>query len=197
MVASRQEPASKRPTEIEQNGLSRNYDRLILGSREWVWIDSIAQHLKARVDSGATTSSLSAFNQVLFERNGKKWVRFKLEEGGDALSVEAPLLRWAYVQQASSDKPDKRAVVELWIQVGGVREKAEFTLSDRRKMTYPVLLGREFFKDIALIDVGKSYIQGKQRPMTETDASDSSDTHISPSDPAASEAPEDTKDRKS
>lgn len=34
-------------------------------------------------------------------------------------------------------------------------------------MDYPVLLGREFFKDIALVDVGKKYIQGKTEPKPE------------------------------
>ena len=143
--------------------LSQDSDKVILGSREWVWIDNIGQHLKARIDSGATTSSISAVNQVQFERNSEKWIRFDLTIRKQSFTVEAPILRWAQIQQASSETPEKRAVVELWIQVGKLRQKVEFTLSDRRNMRYPLLMGREFFKDIALIDVGRAYIQGKAR----------------------------------
>lgn len=42
-------------------------------------------------------------------------------------------------------------------------EKAEFTLKDRSDMTFPVLLGREFLKDIAVVDVAREYIQPKPK----------------------------------
>ena len=155
--------AEEMPRSMVAEKLSQDRDKVILGSREWVWIDNIDQHLKARIDTGATTSSISAVNQVQFERNGEKWIRFDLTTRKQSFTVEAPILRWAQIQQASSETPEKRAVVELWIQVGKLRQKVEFTLSDRRNMRYPLLMGREFFKDIALIDVGRSYIQGKAR----------------------------------
>ncbi|GAM71860.1 hypothetical protein JCM19236_1485 [Vibrio sp. JCM 19236] len=52
-------------------------------------------------------------------------------------------------------------MIELWIKLGDIREKAQFTLADRSHMTHAVLLGREFIKDIALVDVSKTYVQTK------------------------------------
>lgn len=146
--------------------------KVVLGSKEWVWLDAAQDNFKARVDSGAATSSMHATDPVLFERNGDQWVRFRLEIGDEADEkddqriIEAPIVRWVRILQASSEKPERRPVIEAWIQVGGLREKAEFTLANRENMTFPILLGREFFKDVALIDVGKAYIHPKQQPAS-------------------------------
>ena len=142
--------------------------KIVLGSKEWVWLDAAQDNFKARVDSGATTSSIHAPEPVFFERNGEDWVRFSLisrhNQQDNLKQIEAPVVRWVRIIQASAEQPERRAVIETWIQVGGLREKAEFTLADRSNMTFQILLGREFFKDVALIDVGKSYIHPKQNP---------------------------------
>lgn len=148
----------------------------ILGEVEWLWIDAIGQNYKARIDSGATTSSLNATDIQEFERDGKTWVRFHLINEEDVKTsakatllektertiktnlIEAPVIRWVKIRQASSEELDRRPVVELRIRLGPFHEKAQFTLANRSHMEFPVLLGREFFKDIAMVDVSLSYI---------------------------------------
>ena len=151
--------------------------KVILGSKEWVWLDAAQANFKARVDSGATTSSIHAPSPVFFERNGEEWVRFELLTGDneetEPKTIEAPIVRWVRIIQASAEEAERRPVIEAWIQVGGLREKAEFTLADRSNMTFQILLGREFFKDVALIDVGKAYIHPKQSPQSLTDGTPS------------------------
>jgi hypothetical protein len=44
------------------------------------------------------------------------------------------------------------------VKLGSIHEKAQFTLADRSQMSHPVLLGREFIRDIAMVDVSKKYI---------------------------------------
>lgn len=142
--------------------------KMVLGRTEWLWIEAINRTFRARVDSGATTSSLSAHHIVEFERDGKRWVRFNIvpdDDVDDSYEVEAPLVRVARIRQASSDEPDRRLVVDLTVKIGEFTDKAEFTLTDRTAMTYPILLGREFLRDIALIDVAKSYHQPKPEPL--------------------------------
>ncbi len=70
-----------------------------------------------------------------------------------------PVERWAKVRQASSEE-EVRPVVISWVELGDIREKTEFTLTDRTQMDFPVILGRNFFKDIAIVDVGQEYVQG-------------------------------------
>ncbi|EGQ8179648.1 ATP-dependent zinc protease family protein [Vibrio parahaemolyticus] len=140
---------------------------LILGSEEWVYVPAIDQTFKARVDTGATTSSISATEIVPFERDGKDWVQFKIDiNGKTSKEFKVPVERWAKVKQSSSDEVDKRAVVVAYIQVGDYKEKTEFTLADRDHMKFPILLGRSFFRDIAVVDVSKKYIQDKPTKST-------------------------------
>jgi len=141
------------------------HGKAILGEEEWVWLDSVQSRFKARIDSGATTSSLNAVDIQIFERDGKEWVRFNLNHSSEVYEqepeiVEAPVLRWVKIRQSTSENAIRRPVIDAWISLGPLHEKAQFTLADRSQMTYPVLLGREFFKDIALVDVGKRYVQG-------------------------------------
>ncbi|MBS9863211.1 ATP-dependent zinc protease [Vibrio alginolyticus] len=154
------EPKPKKPVKVTKtpDGM------LILGSEEWVYVPEIDQTFKARVDTGATTSSISATDIVPFERDGKDWVKFKIDLGDkDTKEFKVPVERWAKVKQSSSEEVDKRAVVKAYITVGDHKEKTEFTLADRGHMTFPILLGRSFFRDIAVVDVSKKYVQDKPK----------------------------------
>lgn len=138
-------------------------NQIILGAIEKVTIDAINQSFDARIDTGATTSSLNAVDIEMFERDGKDWVRFHLSDPEQAATelnwVEAPVVRYVRIRQSTNDDTERRAVVELWVKVGAIKEKAQFTLADRSHMSHPVLLGREFIRDIALVDVSRNYIQ--------------------------------------
>ncbi|MGR5243343.1 MULTISPECIES: putative ATP-dependent zinc protease [Vibrio] len=135
---------------------------LILGSEEWVYVPAIDQTYKARIDTGATTSSISATNIVPFERDGKDWVQFNVDIDGKASKeFKLPVERWAKVRQSSSEEVDKRPVVMAYIQVGDLKEQTEFTLTERDHMKFPILLGRSFFRDIAVVDASKKYIQNQ------------------------------------
>ncbi|MDN3609602.1 ATP-dependent zinc protease [Vibrio ostreicida] len=138
---------------------------VMLGEIEKVTIDSIKQTFDARIDTGATTSSLNAVDIEEFERNGKNWVRFHLSDGATPLDdtnwIESPILRFVKIRQSTNEQMERRAVIELWVRLGDIHEKAQFTLADRSLMSHPVLLGREFIRDIAIVDVSKKYIQNE------------------------------------
>ncbi|GAD79362.1 ATP-dependent zinc protease family protein [Vibrio ezurae] len=143
-----------------------NDNLVTLGSIEMVHFKEIDASFEARIDTGAATSSLNATDIHKFERNGKKWVKFNItdhnSEASEPIVVEAPFVRYARVRQSNATESHRRPVVELWISLGDVRQKAQFTLTDRSHMSHPVLLGREFIKDIALVDVSKEFIQTKK-----------------------------------
>ncbi|MCL9774720.1 ATP-dependent zinc protease family protein [Vibrio methylphosphonaticus] len=135
---------------------------VLLGSVEKVDLDILNRRFDARVDTGAVTSSLNATDIQIFERDGKQWVKFHLlddkAEKQEKRWIEAPVIRYVKIRQSTNEKAERRAVIELWIRVGNIHEKAQFTLADRSQMTHPILLGREFIKDIALVDVSQQYI---------------------------------------
>lgn len=141
--------------------------KTMLGRSEWVGLPSLGTYLKARVDSGANTSSLSATEITRFERDGEDWVRFKLALNDDDVAVEsqrdewveAPIVRQVRILQASGE--ESRPVISLLMTLGPIRENVEFTLNDRSHLEYPVLLGRRFLMDIAVIDVADTYLHDR------------------------------------
>ncbi|MCG6657124.1 ATP-dependent zinc protease [Halomonas campisalis] len=136
----------------------------LVGRSEWIGLPDIGTYLKARVDSGASTSSLSATEITRFERDGENWVRFKLGLTDDDVAVddvrdewiEAPVVRRVRILQAAGT--ESRPVVSLIMSLGAIHEPVEFTLSDRTHLNYPVLLGRRFLMDLAVIDVAETYL---------------------------------------
>lgn len=131
----------------------------IIGALEWLYMDPPGRHFRARVDSGADTSSLSASDVVEFERDGDDWVRFTFEHDSaeESVEFELPIKRTVLIRQVSSDTPDRRFVIELDIRLGDQLQTTEFTLTNRSRMTYPILLGRAFLMDLYVVDVSRSY----------------------------------------
>ena len=135
----------------------------ILGEVEWVGLPSLGTALEARVDTGAESSSLTAHNISRFERDGENWVRFQIALNDEDtvadhlhdLWLEAPVVRTARIIQAAGT--ENRPVIRLPMELGNIEQTVEFTLSDRTQLTYPVLLGRRFMIDIAVVDVSHSY----------------------------------------
>ena len=178
--------------------------KMILGRTEWIWIESVNRVFRTRVDSGATTSSLSARDIVEFERDGENWVRFNMvpdDDSDDSYEVEAKRVRVAKIRQASSDELDRRPVVSMTVRIGNFTEQAEFTLTDRTQMTYPILLGREFLRDVALIDVAKSYhqpkpelLEGRESSAPDQDGDDNKED-VESDDTSASDANNDNDDQ--
>lgn len=143
--------------------------KAILGRVEYIWVDSLNQYMKARVDTGAKSSSISASNIQRFERDGERWVKFDVQIDDDVVqTLEAPLHRHVRIRQASMEDLERRPVVELTIQLGEIKETTEFTLSDRNQMLYPVLLGRSFLRDIAVVDVAKKFTRKRDTARIES-----------------------------
>ncbi|WNO09498.1 ATP-dependent zinc protease [Teredinibacter sp. KSP-S5-2] len=154
-VVVKESPPTKKQTKEPLDG------KLVLGRIEWVWLDLMGQTLKAKVDTGAKSSSLSAENIQEFERDGQRWVRFNMPEDPDKKVYEAPLIKYQNVRQASVEEMDQRPKVMLVVRIGDLSEETEFTLADRSNMNYPVLLGRRFLRDIAVVDVARKFVQDK------------------------------------
>lgn len=146
-------------TDCPAPGDSSPGNKEIIGAIEWVYMDPPRAHFRARVDSGAETSSLSASNVVEFERDGDDWVRFTFQHDStdEPVDFELPIKRTVLIRQASSEEPERRVVIEIDIRLGDQLQSTEFTLTDRSSMTYPVLLGRAFLMDLYVVDVSRSY----------------------------------------
>lgn len=144
----------------ESGRADRLRGKVIVGELEKFYLVGPGYIYDARIDSGATTSSLDARNIKRFERDGKNWVRFDVPVPGTdskLKTLEREIIRNVRIIQSNEDDYERRAVVELQFAIGNHQQKAEFTLSEREHLTHPVLIGRNILRDVMLIDVGKEY----------------------------------------
>lgn len=139
-------------------------DKLIIGEVERVFVDQVGQSFEARIDTGAATSSIDARNIQLFERNGHQWVRFEvpLDEAEDEkrITVESRVVRFVRIRMPEGES-ERRPVIRAQVKLGSFVAETELNLNDRAHLDYPLLLGRRYIKDIAVVDVGRRYVQSE------------------------------------
>lgn len=135
-------------------------DKLLVGRIEKVRLTPPGRIFHARIDTGATTSSLDARDIETFERDGDDWVRFKIAdpETDDLYEVEKPIIRRVKIIQASSDEADRRPVIELQLQIGAIKLIEEFNLEDRAHLNYELLIGRNVLRDLMVVDVAQKFV---------------------------------------
>ena len=143
--------------------VAESQHRVIMGWLESIFIRPWNLRLTAKLDTGAKTSSLHADRIEHFSKNGEDWVRFTLGDLEDRkqppIIVEKPLLRTVNIKCKSEDcQSSKRDVVLLTLCKNGSEYQAEFNLVDRSNFNYPVLLGRAFLKDVALVDANETFL---------------------------------------
>lgn len=133
----------------------------IYGWYENVFIGDMEEHLLAKLDTGALTSSIHAEKKELFERDGKKWVRFIVANTFRGKVVrarmEAPLVRTARIKEPNAESV-AREVVRLSFRIGDRKLRSEFTLNNRSNMVAPVLLGRGTLKDLGWVDPARTFL---------------------------------------
>lgn len=159
-LQGQQKTENKLPESENVKNAAYSDDKLVVGAVEKVLITPPGEILSARIDTGAVTSSLDASDVEEFERNGHDWVRFVLinPKTNKEHTLERRVVRNVKIIQAVTDDVEKRPVVELEVTIGNKTQRAEFTLSDRKHMEYPVLIGRNILMDIMVVDVSRSHI---------------------------------------
>jgi hypothetical protein len=142
---------------------------LVVGWREWLAFPDLGlPAVRAKVDTGASTSALHAHRIRVEDRAGTAWVRFVVHpffrrHNRVTVACEAPVVDERAVT-SSSGHAEHRVVIRVLLRLG-VRADApawpvEVTLTDRRKMRFPMLLGREAMAGRVVVDPGASFLLG-------------------------------------
>ena len=138
-----------------------------LADETYGWIEEIGiqpwdVEVKAKLDTGALTSSMHAEDIERFKRDGKEWVRFTIEfkdvDNGEQISkrMERPMYRDFIAVGAGGE--DHRPVVLMKICIGKTIYEEQFSLRDRDGMIYPVLLGRRTIQHLGTVDVTRTFL---------------------------------------
>lgn len=142
----------------------------IAGWREWASLPDIGvPWIKVKLDTGARTSALHAFDVEEFERDGAEWVRFGVRpwqnSDDDAVVVESRVHDRRQVR-SSSGHAEQRIVVLMRLVLLGREVTAEVTLSNRDEMGFRMLVGREALRGGFLVAAGESFLGGRApRPV--------------------------------
>lgn len=139
-------------------------EKIIVGSEEWCGFHTLGiPAIKARVDSGAKTSSIHAFNIQVFKRNNTPWVSFEVhpiqQNRKTTIRCEAPIIDRRNVK-SSSGESEKRYVIRAPMRIKDFEWDVELTLSNRDTMGYRMLLGREAMHNRMLVDPSTSFLLG-------------------------------------
>ena len=137
-------------------------ERKTIGWREWIRLPGLdGAIVKAKVDTGARTSTLHAYDVSELERDGETWIRFSFHPvqrtAEETVTAEAKLVDRRTVT-ASNGQSELRYVVETEAVIDGVSVPIELTLTRRDAMGFRMLLGRRAIREHCVVDAGRSYL---------------------------------------
>ncbi len=144
----------------------KTFDQLsVIGLREWIAFPELGMvGLRAKIDTGASTSSLHASDIVPFERDGEKWVRFTAHLGTLVQRrhrCEAPMVARKSIS-SSNGQAQTRYVIRTTLALGDRMWPVEFTLACRKSMRYRVLLGsKALIAGQLVVNPALAYVQDR------------------------------------
>ncbi|TWR88661.1 retropepsin-like aspartic peptidase RloA2 [Pseudomonas saxonica] len=142
----------------------------LYGRYEYIKLPEIGETLKAKMDTGALTASLSAKNIKTFTRDGDEWVSFQLATDGASSKVyEHKVSRISKIKSRADEDEDKdeavsakRPVVDLEMCLGNVKRTVEVNLTDRSSFNYPLLIGAKALREFgAAVNPARRYTADK------------------------------------
>jgi hypothetical protein len=147
--------------------------RPVIGWREWVQLPDLGVFvIKAKVDTGAATSSLHAFRLERFEKDGVPFVRFEIHprqrSRRPSIECEAPIVKDTAVRNPGG-RTELRPVIASTLVIAGQPVEALINLTGRDEMGYRMLLGRRTLRNRFVVDPGKSYLGPRPIRTEETE----------------------------
>ncbi|MCW2738830.1 RimK/LysX family protein [Nocardioides sp.] len=142
-------------------------ERIVVGWREWVALPQAGvAWVKAKIDTGARSSSIHAFDLEVFESDGQEWVRFSIHpwqrSDEDHVELSLPVLDRREVR-SSNGQTEQRYAVAMDVTLAGRTITTVMTLSNRDEMGFRMLIGREALERGFLVDSATSYAGGRPR----------------------------------
>ncbi len=144
-------------------------NKIIIGRQEYCALPLLGlDNVPARIDSGAKTSALHAYNiEVSKDDDGQEHITFNTHPENrrrkDAPLITLPIVDKRHITSSNGIR-EERYIVRMMISLGGKTLETDFTLTSRHKMSFPVLIGRNtLIKGGFLIDVSRGYILKKNK----------------------------------
>ncbi len=139
----------------------------VIGWREWVGLPDLGiRSIKAKIDTGARSSALHAFDVEPYVHRGIQMVRFVVHpvqrSTRRTVHAEAEVLEYRHVR-SSGGHQTLRPVILADVTLGGQRWTIELTLANRDAMGFRMLLGRQAIRGRFVVDPGRSFLAGRRK----------------------------------
>lgn len=136
----------------------------MIGWREWVSLPGLGLPvIRAKVDTGAKTSSLHAFNIEPYFDRGRLRVCFQIHplrtRSDLIITCHADVVDYRAVSDSGGHR-EKRYVIMTTLVLGEVEFPVELTLANRESMTHKMLIGRAAMKNLT-INPSHAFLLGK------------------------------------
>lgn len=136
-----------------------------IGWREWASLPELGlKNIKVKIDTGARTSALHAFELEGYQQDGKQMVRFSIHPRQKRADIIKTCTAEVIDERTVSDSGghrEKRYVIRTPIVLGGQQWPIEITLTNRDNMLFRMLLGRTGLDGRFAVLPDASYLLGK------------------------------------
>ncbi|PSO48815.1 MAG: ATP-dependent zinc protease [Cyanobacteria bacterium SW_9_44_58] len=139
----------------------------LIGWREVIALPQLnIPNIKAKIDTGARSSALHAYDIELYQEQGQSMLRFRVHpyqrNTQDTIETQAKLLEMRQVRN-SGGVAQLRPVIETIVKLGETERLIELTLTSRDVMGFRMLLGRQAVRNQFLVDPGRSFLLSTPR----------------------------------
>jgi len=136
-----------------------------IGWREWVGLPDLGiDQIKAKIDTGARTSTLHAYHIAPFEADGRTFVRFRVHPVQRRrlpdIECVAPVVARRSIRD-SGGRAEERFIISTTLRIGEDRFEVELTLTNRDQMSFRMLVGRAAIRGRYHVDPGRSFRTGR------------------------------------
>jgi hypothetical protein len=136
--------------------------KLIVGWREWAQLPDLdIDMIKVKIDTGAKTSALHAFQVIPFSHMGQDWVQFDLHPIQDndfvVHTCACPIVDFRWITSSTGHR-QQRFVIHTTLRIGDFSSRIEISLANRDEMGFRMLVGRDAIKGHLLVDSGHSFL---------------------------------------
>lgn len=140
-------------------------NKLLIGWKEWCALKGLGiKSLKAKIDTGARTSSLHAENITPFLQDGESYVSFQVFPFQNntirVVNCQAKVIDERMIMSSNGQK-ELRYIIKTPITLGPKTWDIELSLSNRDPLKFRMLLGREALQGLVIIDPEITFFQGR------------------------------------
>jgi len=135
-------------------------EKVLIGRVEWGYLPDLKVKYKARIDTGAKTTSIHATNIEEVQKDGTLYVKFQiLDPEGKSIELVREVDTTQRVANANGTVMKRYAIKEK-IKMGGIEKEILINLNDRSDMEYKLLIGRNLLLGRFIVDVARSHVLG-------------------------------------